>query len=320
MAYEPTHEAPPGGLPAFAAPDPAPGSVARLDAGLDVQVLERREAWAHIVCSNGWEAWVDGRRLVERMVKPPPSSSVDEPQPSAASAPAAPAPAPTSPAPTPAPAATTPTPAAPSSGWTQPATTPTPAGPSSAWTQPATTPAASSGGWAQPSAPAPAAAGAGLAIGPGQIVALVGAALALISGWLNWVDFQQDVQGTEINETRSAYEVPLKFLIDNTSGDAGLQIGFVLFVLVAAIVVGVFVRQVPWLTILGGGLVALIALLFIYQVNNAVSGEVNDTFEALGVDKISLFDFMGWAPLLALIGGIGAVVGGALALARPVRR
>jgi hypothetical protein len=28
-------------------------------------LLERRGEWAHVRCSNGWEAWVDGRRLVE---------------------------------------------------------------------------------------------------------------------------------------------------------------------------------------------------------------------------------------------------------------
>ncbi len=37
---------------------------ATLDPYLEVQVVERRADWARILCSNGWEAWVDGRRLL----------------------------------------------------------------------------------------------------------------------------------------------------------------------------------------------------------------------------------------------------------------
>ena len=48
-----------------------------LDPFLPVQVLEWREGWARIACSNGWEAWVDGRTLV-RIEEPPPSPEVDE--------------------------------------------------------------------------------------------------------------------------------------------------------------------------------------------------------------------------------------------------
>lgn len=38
----------------------------RIAAGLDVDVLEERpDGWARVRCSNGWEAWVDGRLLVD---------------------------------------------------------------------------------------------------------------------------------------------------------------------------------------------------------------------------------------------------------------
>jgi SH3-like domain-containing protein len=37
-----------------------------IDAGVPVQVVERSGDWARIVTSNGWTAWVDGRRLVPR--------------------------------------------------------------------------------------------------------------------------------------------------------------------------------------------------------------------------------------------------------------
>jgi hypothetical protein len=55
---------PRGGVPAWSVPDPAVPPVARLDAGLRVQVLEQRqEGWARVQCGNGWAAWVDGRSL-----------------------------------------------------------------------------------------------------------------------------------------------------------------------------------------------------------------------------------------------------------------
>ena len=48
-----------------------------LDPHLPVQVLEWREGWALVACSNGWEAWVDGRTLV-RIEAPPEPEPVDE--------------------------------------------------------------------------------------------------------------------------------------------------------------------------------------------------------------------------------------------------
>jgi len=64
-AYLPTHVVPAGGLDAWDAPDPARAPVDRLDPALDVQVTERSGDWAHVLCSNGWSAWVDGRGLQE---------------------------------------------------------------------------------------------------------------------------------------------------------------------------------------------------------------------------------------------------------------
>jgi hypothetical protein len=63
--YPQTHVAPTEGLPAWTEPDGSRAPAANLDPGLDVMLLERRGEWAHVRCSNGWEAWVDGRRLVE---------------------------------------------------------------------------------------------------------------------------------------------------------------------------------------------------------------------------------------------------------------
>lgn len=62
--FAPTHVVPSGGLLAWAAPNAAQAAVATLDPGLDVVLLEQRDdGWAHVICSNGWSAWVDGRRL-----------------------------------------------------------------------------------------------------------------------------------------------------------------------------------------------------------------------------------------------------------------
>jgi hypothetical protein len=62
--FAPTHEVPAGGLPTWAQPDPTRPADHRVDGGIPVQVLEENLGWAHIRCSNTWEAWVDGRLLV----------------------------------------------------------------------------------------------------------------------------------------------------------------------------------------------------------------------------------------------------------------
>ncbi len=48
---------------AWQEPDPTSAVTGTLDARLPVQVLERRGEWAHVVCSNGWSAWIDARDL-----------------------------------------------------------------------------------------------------------------------------------------------------------------------------------------------------------------------------------------------------------------
>ena len=65
-AWAPTHAVPDGGLPAWAAPNPAVPPVVTLSAGLDVTVAERAGDWARVVAVNGWTGWVDARRLVPR--------------------------------------------------------------------------------------------------------------------------------------------------------------------------------------------------------------------------------------------------------------
>lgn len=62
--WTPSHVVPPGGMAAWARPDPSEPPVATLDPGLPLQVVETLGDWARIVASNGWSAWVDAGRLV----------------------------------------------------------------------------------------------------------------------------------------------------------------------------------------------------------------------------------------------------------------
>jgi hypothetical protein len=61
--WAPSHRVPTGGMSAWERPDPQLAPVAELDEGLEVQLLEETTGWGHILCSNGWQAWVDARYL-----------------------------------------------------------------------------------------------------------------------------------------------------------------------------------------------------------------------------------------------------------------
>jgi serine/threonine protein kinase len=65
-SFQVTHVVPRRGLPAWATPDPTMPAVATLDPGLGVQLVTWWGEWAHIRCSNGWQAWVNGRLLQPR--------------------------------------------------------------------------------------------------------------------------------------------------------------------------------------------------------------------------------------------------------------
>ncbi|MEV6166828.1 hypothetical protein AB0L99_01190 [Streptomyces sp. NPDC051954] len=82
--FRPTHVVPQHGMPAWETPDPARPTVP-LDALLPVQLVERRGDWGHVLCANGWSAWVDGRCLVAVPQDPPlpggPLTRSDDPRP-----------------------------------------------------------------------------------------------------------------------------------------------------------------------------------------------------------------------------------------------
>lgn len=63
--WTPTHSVPAHGLDAYDEPDPSLQPAARLDPHLEVQVTDLSGAWAHVLFSNGWSAWVNARELAE---------------------------------------------------------------------------------------------------------------------------------------------------------------------------------------------------------------------------------------------------------------
>jgi hypothetical protein len=77
-AWAPTHHVPPEALPAYQAPMSGT-PVAMLDPDLPVMVLDHRDGWAHVRAVNGWEGWVDGRKLVSEARTP--SASTIPPMP-----------------------------------------------------------------------------------------------------------------------------------------------------------------------------------------------------------------------------------------------
>jgi len=71
---------PASGIVTFAAADPRQAPGARLDAGLEVAVSQQRpDGWAHVVCSNGWSAWADGRLLLSMPLAGTPAVHVQAP-------------------------------------------------------------------------------------------------------------------------------------------------------------------------------------------------------------------------------------------------
>ena len=64
--WAPTHRVPASGLDAWEERDGTRPPAAHLDGGLEITVDEMAGDWARITCENGWQAWVDARRLEAR--------------------------------------------------------------------------------------------------------------------------------------------------------------------------------------------------------------------------------------------------------------
>jgi hypothetical protein len=277
--YSQTHAVPSEGLPAWSGPDGSSPPAANLDPGLDVMVLESRGEWAHIRCSNGWEAWVDGRRLIVS-------------QPSPAAAPPGPASAPAPP-----PQATPPAPP------TQPV-------PQAA---PATQPAAPSAAWGTAAAaPGPSRATRGFKLGPGQIVGVAGGVILFISAWLEWIrfEFTAGVSSAEF----SAYKIPAHFLLDSQSELGGLSFGIVVaffgVVCIATALLSGMSPSVRFLGLVGGALAFLVVVLFLVQTKN-----LSDALPSRLVES-GYFSVLRYGAYIGLFGALLSLVGGILALAQ----
>jgi hypothetical protein len=285
--YQQTHVVPTEGLPAWAGPNSSVPPAANLDPGLDVMVIEIRSDWAHIRCSNGWEAWVDNRRLIARPVPaaatpPPPPTPAQAPPPPPAAQPATPPP---------------PRPAEPPTLRPSPQAPPPPGQPSAPWGTPGV----------PPGAPRPA---GGFPFSLGQILAAVGALLFLISAWFLWIGIE--------SETDSAYQIPAKFLLESNPGSsAGLNLGIIVFLFGAAGIVFALIpgaRQLRVLNLVIGVVGLFIALLFIWQVSN-LADLVNDRFKSLGSSRrVGVFDIIDPGVYIAIAGAVITGVGGILAL------
>jgi hypothetical protein len=59
-----THLVPDAGIDTWSDPDPAKPADNRIEGGQPVEVIEETTGWAHVRCTNGWEAWVDAAKLV----------------------------------------------------------------------------------------------------------------------------------------------------------------------------------------------------------------------------------------------------------------
>jgi hypothetical protein len=288
--YTQSHVVPTEGLSAWAGPDGSTPPAATLDPGLDVMLLDRRGDWAFIRCSNGWEAWVDGRRLVESAPGPAPASA-PAPPPPAAFAPAAAAPPP-QPAPTP-PTQPVPQAAAP----TQPGP------PSAAWgTAGAGAAAAPTGG--------PRRTG-GFRIGPGQIVALVGGFVLFVSSWLQWLHVSVSVGQRSASLSYSSYRIPAHFLLDSQSNQGGMSLGILIAFLGVACMAGALLsalgRPLATAAIAAGGVSFLVMVLFFVQTGYAINA-LPASFEK------GYFSVLRYGAIIAMLGAIATLVGGILSL------
>ena len=301
--YAQTHVVPTEGLPAWLGPDGSVAPAANLDPGLDVMVIDVHADWAHIRCSNGWEAWVDHRRLI--VLSPAPAAAAPPP-------PTPPATTQQSPTITPPPPPTQPAPAAPPP--TQPVAQAGPPTQQAPTTPPPAQPGPPSAVWGTPGAaaatpPGAPRAGGGVSIGPGQIIALLGGVLYFVAAWFPWLHLEL-VSGAQ-SVTFSAYEIPGHYLLDSQSELGGLSLGIVIaffgFACIAAAAVSLLNSRLGLLSLIAGGAAFLVIILYLVQTKNfsdALPGTVESGF----------FSILRFGAYIGLVGAILALVGGVLTL------
>jgi hypothetical protein len=83
--WQPSYLVPEGGMQSWAQPDPSTAAITDLHAGTPLKLVARNADWAQVRAENGWEGWVDGRRLVPvappaPSAPPPPAAPSAEPE------------------------------------------------------------------------------------------------------------------------------------------------------------------------------------------------------------------------------------------------
>jgi len=135
---------------------------------------------------------------------------------------------------------------------------------------------------------------------PGQLVALAGGVLIVVSAWLDWIRPTRPF-GPAMG--LSAYDVPAQFLVHNRGlfvSRTGPSLGVLVFLLGAVCLVAALVRPVRLLALPGGAGVLVVAVWYAIRLRGFGSG--------------SLRDLLGVGTVVALIGGVTAIVGGFLLL------
>ena len=161
-----------------------------------------------------------------------------------------------------------------------------------------------SAAWGPPPAPpaAPSSSGVTITLLPGQLVALAGAVLIIVSAWLDWIRPSRPF-GPPMG--LSGYDVPAQFLVRNRGlflSRTGPSLGVLVFLLGAACLVAALVGPVRLLALPGGAGVLVVAIWYAIRLRSYGSG--------------SLRDLLGVGTVVALIGGVTAIVGGILSLSR----
>jgi hypothetical protein len=179
---------------------------------------------------------------------------------------------------------------------------------------PPTQPGPPSAVWGTPGV-APGAPGVtgGLTIGPGQIIALVGGLLFLISSWFSWIRYEFDVGGTSASESFTSYRIPAHFLLDSQSELGGLNLGIVIaffgVVCIAAALVGALNRSLRFLSLVAGAAAFLVVVLFLVQTKYLAD-------QLPSIVESGYFSVLRFGAYIALVGAILSLVGGVLALAQ----
>lgn len=141
----------------------------------------------------------------------------------------------------------------------------------------------------------------GIAIRPGQVVALVSAVVVVISGAMKWLDGNPGITG---------YNVPAKFLVDVEVVQEGASIGLLLVLFAVTGALGALVPRLRWLCWIAGAAVLVVVALYVYQLGEFA--EFVREADPFAGDDLGRGDLTGVGVYVGAAAAIGLVVGGLL--------